>query len=95
MSLVASPGDADSRSAPWIVVEMTAFVADKSPYKQGKLMPGVHLPVVGPERVLADKPDYTLVLAWNFYEEIRRQLDAYYRAGGRFVLPVPEPKVMP
>jgi novobiocin biosynthesis protein NovU/D-mycarose 3-C-methyltransferase len=69
------------------------FVADRSPYKQGKLMPGTHLPVVGPEQVLARRPDYLLVLAWNFFDEIATQLAEYARAGGKFVLPVPEPIV--
>jgi hypothetical protein len=50
--------------------------------------------VVAPERVLSDEPDYVLVLAWNFLDEIRRQLAAYETSGGRFVVPVPEPKVV-
>jgi C-methyltransferase-like protein/putative zinc binding protein/methyltransferase family protein len=70
------------------------YVADRSPHKQGCLLPGVHLPVVAPERVLADRPDYLLVLAWNFFDEIARQLDGYRRAGGRFVLPLPAPHVV-
>jgi hypothetical protein len=74
--------------------DTVSFVADRSPYKQGKKTPGMHLPVVAPERVLSDKPDYVLVLAWNFLDEIRKQLAAYETAGGRFVVPVPEPKVI-
>lgn len=68
------------------------FVADRSPYKQGKLMPGVHLPVVGPEQIIARKPDVVIILAWNFLDEIRRQLQPYEAAGGRFLVPVPEPR---
>lgn len=73
--------------------DVLPFVADRSPHKIGKLMPGVHLPVVSPDRVLADRPDYLLVLAWNFVDEIERQLSAYGAAGGRFVVPVPEPRI--
>lgn len=70
------------------------FVADRSPHKQGRLMPGTHVPVVAPERVLADQPGHLLVLAWNFFDEIARQLAPYAAAGGRFVLPVPSPRVV-
>ncbi len=70
-----------------------AFVADRSPYKQGKLTPGMHLPVVKAEHVLEAKPDYLLVLAWNFFDEIARQLAAYEKGGGQFVLPVPTPRI--
>lgn len=73
--------------------DLLTWVADRSPYKQGKLMPGMHLPVVGPERVLQEKPKHLLVLAWNFFDEIVKQLAPYQQAGGRFVVPVPVPKV--
>ncbi len=73
--------------------EVLSWVADRSPYKQGKLTPGMHLPVVGPERVLEEKPAHLLVLAWNFIDEIERQLAAYQQAGGKFVVPVPSPRV--
>jgi hypothetical protein len=73
--------------------DLLEFVADRSPYKQGKLMPGMHHPVVAPEQVLESKPDYLLVLAWNFFDEIKKQQSAYASAGGKFVLPVPEPRV--
>jgi SAM-dependent methyltransferase len=73
--------------------DLLPWVADRSPYKQGKLMPGMHMPVVGPERVLAEKPKHLLVLAWNFVDEIVKQLDGYKQAGGKFVVPVPFPKV--
>jgi novobiocin biosynthesis protein NovU/D-mycarose 3-C-methyltransferase len=75
----------DREDLPW--------VADRSPHKIGKLMPGVHIPVVDPQRVIDDRPAFVLVLAWNFIDEIERQLAAHVRAGGRFVVPVPEPVV--
>jgi hypothetical protein len=73
--------------------DLVDFVADRSPHKQGSLMPGTHIPVVAPEEVMRQKPDYLLVLAWNFFEEIARQLAEYSAAGGRFVLPVPTPRL--
>jgi hypothetical protein len=65
------------------------YTVDKSPYKQGMLTPGHHIPVCGPERLLLEKPDVVLLLAWNFAAEIARQQDGYLRAGGRLLLPVP------
>ena len=65
------------------------WVADRSPHKQGHLTPGAHLPIVPAEKLLHDKPDYVLLLAWNFEEEIRAQQREYLAAGGRFVVAVP------
>ncbi len=73
--------------------DLLSWVADRSPYKQGKLTPGMHLPVVGAEKVLTEQPKHLLVLAWNFFDEIVKQQDAYRKAGGRFVVPVPAPEV--
>ncbi len=74
--------------------DLIEFVADRSPHKQGCLMPGVHIPIVAPDRILSERPDYVLVLAWNFFDEIARALSAYTQAGGRFVLPLPSPHVV-
>lgn len=65
------------------------FIADRNPLKQGRLTPGSHIPIVEPERILRDRPDLVVVLAWNFAEEIAEQLSPYVRAGGRLVVPVP------
>jgi SAM-dependent methyltransferase len=70
------------------------FVVDRSIHKQGRYVPGVHLPVFPPERLLDAMPDYVLLLAWNFADEIMAQQAEFRRRGGRFVLPVPEPKVV-
>ncbi len=70
------------------------YIADKSPLKQGRYTPGTHIPVVGPEKLIEDQPDYVLLLAWNFAEEIMEQQAAYRARGGRFIIPVPEVRVV-
>jgi hypothetical protein len=70
------------------------FVADRSTAKQGRLTPGSHLPIVGPEELARRRPDYTLLLTWNFAEEILGQQEAYRQAGGRFIIPLPEVRVV-
>ncbi|NBR85972.1 MAG: class I SAM-dependent methyltransferase [Proteobacteria bacterium] len=74
--------------------ETLEFVADRSTYKQGRLTPGTHLPIVAAEELAARQPDYTLLLTWNFAEEILRQQQAYRDAGGRFIVPVPEVRIV-
>lgn len=69
--------------------ENLSYIADKSPLKQGRYTPGAHIPVVAPEHLLADQPDYVVLLAWNFADEIMAQLAEYRRRGGRFILPIP------
>jgi SAM-dependent methyltransferase len=70
------------------------FVADRNPYKQGRVMPGVHVPIVGPERLLEDMPDYVLLLAWNLEQEVLAQEADYCTRGGRFIVPIPKPRVV-
>jgi SAM-dependent methyltransferase len=66
------------------------FVADRSPHKAGRFMPGVRIPVVSADRLGASRPDVCLLLTWNFADEILEQQAAYRAAGGRFLIPVPE-----
>lgn len=74
--------------------ETLAFVTDRSTYKQGRLMPGQHIPIVPPEELLQKRPDYTLLLTWNFAEEILSQQKAYRDQGGRFIVPIPRVAVV-
>jgi hypothetical protein len=83
MTLLAYCG-IDARHLPWI--------ADKSPLKHGRFTPGHHIPVVGPERLLAEQPDVVMLLAWNFAEEIAEQQAEYLRRDGKFLIPLPEPR---
>jgi len=70
------------------------FIADRSTYKQGRFSPGLHLPILPAEQLAVRKPDYALLLTWNFAEEILAQQQAYRRDGGKFILPIPEVRVI-
>jgi SAM-dependent methyltransferase len=74
--------------------ETLTYLADRNTLKQGLFSPGMHIPVVPAEQVLQDQPDYLLILAWNFGDEIMRQQDEYRRRGGKFILPIPEPVIV-
>jgi SAM-dependent methyltransferase len=74
--------------------DLVDFVVDRNPHKQGLHMPGTHQPILPVEALAERRPDYTLILAWNFREEIMRQQAAYAEAGGRFIVPVPSPQVV-
>lgn len=76
-----------------IDMRLLDFTVDRSPYKQGLFTPGMHIPIHPPEDLLRRKPDYALILAWNFSKEIIEQQKSYLEAGGRFIIPVPKPKI--
>ena len=71
------------------------FVADRSPYKSGYLMPGVHIPIVPADQLLARHPDVCLLLAWNFADEVLAQQAEYLGQGGQFLVPAPRPTFVP
>lgn len=74
--------------------ELLDYVTEKAPLKIGRYTPGTRLPVVSDDRLLIDKPDYALLLPWNFAEEIMANLTAYTAGGGKFIVPVPVPVVV-
>ncbi len=69
------------------------FVVDRSTVKQGKYTPGTGLKIYAPEKLVEERPDYTLLLTWNFADEIMRQQREYLKRGGRFIIPIPVPRV--
>lgn len=74
--------------------DLLDFVVDRSIYKQGQYMPGVHLPIYPPEKLLTEMPDQVLLLVWNFAEEVLAQQSEYLKRGGHFIIPIPEIEVV-
>jgi SAM-dependent methyltransferase len=76
-----------------ITSELMPYVVDRNTYKQGRYMPGTHQLIRDPSVLTDEQPDVLLLLAWNFASEIMNQQQAYAEAGGRFLIPVPDPQV--
>jgi hypothetical protein len=74
--------------------DLVAYTVDRSPVKQGKFLPGTHIPIYAPERLAQTRPDYILVLPWNLRDEISRQLEYVRSWGGRLVFPIPALEVI-
>ena len=70
------------------------FLTEKTEMKIGRYTPGTHLPVFGDEKLLEAQPDYALILAWNFADEIMANLQEYRDCGGQFILPIPTPRIV-
>jgi hypothetical protein len=71
-----------------------SYVVDRNDNKHGWEMPGVPIPIHSPQKLVDDPPDYLLVLAWNFIDEIKRQQADYAAGGGRFIVPIPSPRIL-
>jgi hypothetical protein len=66
---------------------------DRNPYKQGKFLPGTHIPIFPPEKITETRPDYLFILPWNLKDEIVRQNSFIKEWGGQFIVPIPEVEV--
>ena len=75
--------------------DLIDYTVDRSPHKQGHFLPGVHIPIYGPEKVRETRPDYLLILPWNLREEVMQQMAFIRDWGGKFVVPIPEVRVYP
>lgn len=71
------------------------YTVDRSPHKQGKFLPGTHIPIYSPERIRETRPDYLLILPWNLKDEIMKQNEYIREWGGQFVVPIPTVTVYP
>jgi SAM-dependent methyltransferase len=74
--------------------DLLTYTVDRSTVKQGKFLPGTHIPIYAPERLAQTRPDYILILPWNLKAEISQQLDYVRSWGGRMVIPIPELEIM-
>ena len=74
--------------------ETLDFLTEKARLKIGKFAPGTHIPVVPDSELLTKMPDYALLLAWNFADEIMKNNSEYRERGGKFIIPIPEPKIV-
>ncbi len=74
--------------------EILSFVTEKNPIKLNTFTPGMHIPVYSDESLLEKKPDYAIILAWNFADEIMLNNKKYQDLGGKFIIPIPNPKII-
>jgi hypothetical protein len=77
-----------------IGTDLLAYTVDRNPHKQGRYLPGTHIPIKDPEHISRTKPDYLLILPWNLKEEIMQQMAGIKSWGGKFVVPIPELEVL-
>lgn len=78
-----------------IRTDLLDYTVDRNPYKQGKFLPGTHIPIYHPSKIQETQPDYVLILPWNFKDEIMKQMSFIRDWGGQFLVPIPEVRVYP
>lgn len=74
--------------------DLIQYTVDRSPYKQGRFLPGTHIPIYHPDRISKTRPDYVVILPWNLQMEIMQQLEYIREWGGKFVVPIPRATVL-
>jgi hypothetical protein len=74
--------------------DLLEYTVDRNPYKQGKHLPGTHIPIYAPTRIDETRPDYILVLPWNLRREITDQLSYTREWGAQLIVPIPRPEVV-
>jgi 2-polyprenyl-3-methyl-5-hydroxy-6-metoxy-1,4-benzoquinol methylase len=74
--------------------DLIEYTVDRNPHKQGRFLPGTHIPICDPEQIKVTKPDYILILPWNLKGEIIDQLSYAHAWGAQFVVPIPEPQIV-
>jgi SAM-dependent methyltransferase len=74
--------------------DLIEYTVDRSPYKQGRFLPGTHIPIYHPDRIDETKPDYVVILPWNLQNEIMQQLQYIREWGGKFVVPIPKATIL-
>jgi len=74
--------------------DLIEYTVDRSPYKQGRFLPGTHIPIHHPDRIRETKPDYVVILPWNLKTEIMQQLQYIREWGGKFVVPIPKAAIL-
>jgi SAM-dependent methyltransferase len=77
-----------------IRTDLLDYTVDRNPYKQGKYTPGTHIPILSPDRIRETRPDYVFVLPWNLKDEISAQMSFVRDWGGRFIIPIPQPRIL-
>ena len=77
-----------------IDAQILDYVTERNPLKIGTFTPGMHIPVYSDKKLLEDPPDYALILAWNFADEIIQNNSDYQEKGGKFIIPIPKPKIV-
>ncbi len=70
------------------------YVVDASHERQGRLIPGMHIPILPPDKFKEDKPDFAILFAYNYFEEVMKKETNFIKNGGRFIVPLPEPKII-